>query len=136
MSRKKKVVIAGSASLQKKIQYWKDYWENRGYLVTDFPSPLSKENFLKEYPQIHKAFFKNIINSDVLFVANENKNGVKGYLGAESFAELCFGIVQNLIYHKKIKIILLQMPERTVPSYDEITLWLKLRWIKLHKKST
>jgi hypothetical protein len=28
---KKKLVIAGSASLQDKIEYWKSFWENKGF---------------------------------------------------------------------------------------------------------
>lgn len=66
---------------------------------------------------------------------NEDKNGVVGYLGAESFAEMCFGVAQNLIHNKNIEIILLQMPEKRVQSYDEINLWLKLKWIKLFNRS-
>jgi hypothetical protein len=46
----KKIVIAGSASLQEKVLYWKMFWENRGYCVTDYPVPINKENFLEEYP--------------------------------------------------------------------------------------
>ncbi len=65
---------------------------------------------------------------------NEDKNNIKGYLGAESFAEMCFGVVQNLIYNKNIEVMLLQMPERNVQSYDEIMLWLKLGWIKVYKE--
>ena len=63
---------------------------------------------------------------------NEDKNGIKGYIGAESFAELCFGVVQNFIYNKNIEIIILQMPDEKVQSYQEIVLWLKLGWIKLY----
>ena len=67
---------------------------------------------------------------------NEDKNNIVGYLGAESFAELCFGVVQNLIYNKNIEVILLQLPENKVQSYDEIDLWLKLNRIKLLKDSS
>ena len=107
----KKVVIAGSASLQEKVQFWKKYWEDKKCSVTDYPSPISEETFLEEYPQVHKDFFKNIIESDILFVMNEDKNDIQGYLGAESFAEMCFGVTQNLIHNKNIEVILLQMPE-------------------------
>ncbi len=131
---KKKVVIAGSASLQKKVQFWKKYWEDKDCSVINYPSTVPKETFLAEYPQVHKDFFKNIIESDILFVMNEDKNGIKGYLGAESFAEMCFGVAQNLIHNKKIEIMLLQTPEEKVQSYDEIKLWLKLGWIKPYKE--
>ena len=127
----KKLVIAGSASLPDKISYWKKYWENRDYQVINYPAPIPKESLIQEYPQVHSKFFQSILETDVLFVMNEDKKGLTGYLGAESFAEMCFGVTQNLINHKNIQIILLQMPEKSVQSFDEITLWLKLNWIEL-----
>lgn len=130
---KKKVVIAGSASLQEKSEFWKRYWEGMGCCVTDCPQPINKENFLEEYPEVYKVFFKNITEADTLFIMNEDRKGIVGYLGAESFAEMCFGVAQNLVYNKKLEIILLQKPGERVQSHEEITLWLKLGWIKLHK---
>ncbi len=128
-----KVIIIWSASLQIKVQFWRKYWKNKGYVVINYPFSISKKIFLEKYPQVHKNFFKNIIESDILFIMNENKNNIKGYIWAESFAEICFGVVQNLIYNKNIEIILLQMPEEKVQSYNEIQLWLKLGWIRLFK---
>lgn len=131
----KRVVIAGSASLPEKIQSWKKYWEDRGYCVTDYPVPINKENFLTEYPKVHTDFFQKITEADILFVMNEDKNGIVGYLGAESFAEMCFGVAQNLIYNKNIEVIILQKPSQRVQSYDEVILWLQLGWIKLFRKN-
>jgi len=129
----KKVVIAGSASLQEKVQDWKKFWEDKGYLVASYPAPIPKENFLEEYPKVHTEFFKNITEADILFIMNEDKKGVAGYLGAESFAEMCFGVAQNLVHNKNLEVMLLQMPDKRVQSYEEIVLWLKLGWIKLYK---
>lgn len=53
----KKVVIVGSASLQDKIQYWKKFWEDKGFSVINYPISISKETFLEEYPKIHMDFF-------------------------------------------------------------------------------
>lgn len=128
----KKVVIAGSSSLQNKFLYRKDIWEKKWYNVTNYPVPISKEGFLKEYPEVHKTFFKDIIEADILFIMNEDKNWVIGYIGAESFAEMSFGINQNLINNKSLEVILLKMPEVKVQSYEEINLWLQLNWIKLY----
>jgi regulatory protein YycH of two-component signal transduction system YycFG len=130
----KKVVIAGSSSLQEKIQYWKKFREDKGYLVINYPAPIPKETFLEEYPEVHRKFFKDITETDILFVMNEDKNNIIGYLGAESFAEMCFGISRNLIHNKNIEVILLQLPENKVQSYDEINLWLKLNWITILKE--
>ena len=130
----KKVVIAGSASLQKEIKHWISLWEHSGYEILDYPTPISPDNFLEEYPKAHANFFNNIEKADILFIMNENKNGITGYIGAESFAEMGFGVAQNLIHGKKIEIMILQVPESRVQSHEEIELWLKLGWIKLYRK--
>jgi len=128
---KKKVVIAGSASLQDKVKFWKKYWEKKGCEVINYPSEIKQDGFLEKYPKVHKKFFENINEADILFVMNEDKNGTKGYLGAESFAEMCYGVSQNLLNINNTEIILLQKPSSEVQSIDEINLWLKLKWIKL-----
>jgi len=132
---KKKLVIAGSASLQEKIKYWKSLWENNGFEVIDYPDAISAKTFIEDYPKVHKDFFRNIEKADIIFIMNENKNGITGYIGAETFAEMGYAVTQNLIHDKKLEVILLQMPEKSVASYDEIVLWLNLGWIKLLDKS-
>jgi len=125
-----KVVIAGSAKLQSEIQKWIQYWNSKdGYLVLDYPKAIPQDNFENLYPNVHKNFFKNIVDADVLFIANDQKNGINGYIGAETFAELGFGLAQKLVYEKNIKLILANMPTKEVACYDEIVLWKKLGWI-------
>ncbi len=65
---------------------------------------------------------------------NEDKNGLSGYIGAEVFAELLFGLSQKLVYKKEIELYILKMPSKEVSSYEEVTLWLKLGWIKIWKE--
>jgi hypothetical protein len=125
-----KVVIAGSASLQDEIQKWVQYWDSqKDCLVLNYPKVIPQDNFEELYPEIHKTFFKDINEADILFIANEKKNGINGYLGAETFAELSFGLTQKLINNKNIKLILANMPAKEVACYDEIVLWKKLGWI-------
>lgn len=125
-----KIVIAGSAKLQDKMNEWVEYWNNQdGCLVIDYPQVIPVDSFESLYPGRHKTFFKNITETDILFVANDLKNGIDGYIGAETFAELGFGLTQKLIYEKDIKLILAWMPSQEVACYDEIVLWLKLGWI-------
>ncbi len=127
-----KVVIAGSAGLQEGIQKWIQYWENKeGCSVINYPHEIPPDNFRGLYPEVHADFFKDITEADVLFVANEKKNGIEGYIGAETFAELAFGLAQNLVYGKKIKLILAHMPVKEIACYEEIVLWLKLGWVEL-----
>lgn len=130
----KKIVISGSAKLQKKVKYWKDYFEKNNYIVTDYPRNINENEFMQLYPNIHIDFFNNIIESDIFFLMNEDKNKISGYIGSESFAELTFALFQNLIYKKNIKIFILKMPSKKVHCYDEIYLWKKLGWIDIYKE--
>ncbi len=128
----KRVVIAGSASLQNKINKWIKYWKDKGYKVIDYPKPIV-EDFEAKYASIYREFMSNLRKADVLFIMNETKNNIQGYIGAETFAELSFGVILNQIDNKNIDIYLLQEPSSQVQSYDEINLWLKLGWIKILK---
>ena len=128
----KKIVIAGSAKLQKEINNWIQIFESNNYEVLDYPKKIEKEKFIKLYPNVHKSFFKCITKTDMLFIMNEDKDGKIGYIGAEAFAELAFGLAQKLLYNKDIDLIVLKMPSQDVQCYEEISLWLKLGWIKLY----
>ena len=128
---KSKVVISGSVSLWKRLLYWKEYWEKRKCEVLDYPRPITSNELLKEYPAVYENFYKNITQTEILFVANENKGEVQGYIGSATFAEIAFAIAQNIIYGKKIKILLLQEPSSKVSGYDEIMLWSKLGRIEI-----
>ena len=70
----------------------------------------------------------------MLFIMNEDKDGKIGYIGAETFAELAFGLAQKLVYNKKIELVILKMPSENIQCYEEIKLWLKLGWIKLYEE--
>lgn len=129
----KNVVIAGSVSLPTAVEKWVRYWsEQNGHLVTNYPKPVSETRFLEEYPQVHKDFFASLRNADILFVANEEKHGIPGYIGAEVFAEIAFAVALNLIADKHIEIILAQKPAEQVQAYEEIQLWSRLGWIHFH----
>jgi len=132
----KRVVIAGSSSHREEMRKWLDFWDQKaGYLVLDYPKPIDKAGLKNLYPEIFKDFFKNITLANVVFVANEDKKGIEGYIGAETFAELTFAVSQNLLYGKKIDIILAKMPSEKVQSFDEINLWLEIGWIRLFSKA-
>ncbi len=90
-----KVVIVGSVELQNNINYWKQKFSNNNYEVLDYPKKIKKEKFMELYPNIINSFFENITQADILFIMNEDKNGKIGYIGAESFAELAFGLAQK-----------------------------------------
>ena len=122
----KKVVIAGSVKLQQEIQNWRKFFINKGYEVLDYPKKIDETKFMEVYPNVHKEFFENITKTDMLFIMNEDKEGKLGYIGAESFAELTFGLAQKLVYNKNIELVVLKMPSKDVQCHEEIDLWLKL----------
>ena len=128
----KKVVISGSVKNQDQIQKWVKYWEEKdGYMVLDYPKLIPAEDFEEKYPDVYKDFFKNILEADVLFVANYEKNGIKGYIGPGVFAEINFVLVQKIIHNKDIKIVLAHNPSKEIQPYEEISLWIKLGWINI-----
>ncbi len=125
-----KVVIAGSVSSESEIQKWVEYWKKQeNCLVLNYPKSTPADQFDELYPEIHKKFFRDINDADILFIANYKKKGINGYIGAETFAELGFGLAKKLIENKNIKLILAQMPDKEVACYNEIVLWNKLGWI-------
>ena len=130
----KKITISGSAKLQDKINNWRDYFKKLEYEILDYPKPIDSKHFMELYPEIHRKYFENISNSDILFIMNEDKNGIEGYIGAETYAELAYAVIQNLNYGKNIDVVLLKMPSNKIQCYDEIKLWLELGWIKLYKE--
>ena len=73
----KKIVISGSSKLQEELITWKEYFEQKGYEVIDYPKQVSKEN-LKD---IYKSFYESLEKTDVLFLMNEERKGIKGYIG-------------------------------------------------------
>ena len=130
----KKVVIAGSAKLQKEIDNWIKKLTAKEYEILDYPRAIEQSRFMEFYPNVHTEFLDNITKADMLFVMNEDKNGKLGYIGYEAYAELLFGISQKLVYHKNIELVILKMPSEDIGCYEEISLWLKLGWIKLYEK--
>lgn len=127
----KKIVITGSAKLQNEVQKWKKFWEDKGFEILDYPKFLDQYNFLAEYKIAHPEFHRQLENADIQFVMNEDKNGVPGYIGYASFAEINYGVVRKINHHQSLDIILLKLPDSSLSCREEIDLWLQLGWIKL-----
>ncbi|MCH5166999.1 MAG: hypothetical protein J1F35_03815 [Erysipelotrichales bacterium] len=123
----KKIVISGSTKLEDKVNYWIDYFTNEGYIILDHPRLKNPDDL----PENYKNFYTALENTDVYFLLNEDKNGVRGYIGASATAEITYEVVQNLIHNKNIEIYLLNMPSKEVLSYDEIKFFLDMGWVKL-----
>ena len=130
----KKIVISGSSKLQDKVEYWINYFKNLNYEILDYPKYIEPSEYEKTLPIIYKDFYTALENTDVYFLMNEEKNGIKGYIGASSIAELTYVVILNLIHNKNIEIYILNMPSKEVSSYDEVKFWLNMGWIKLFDK--
>lgn len=128
----KKIVIAGSASLKDGNERWIEYWKlQEDYIITDYPQQIAQDRFLDEYPAVFQNFFSHLKDADILFVANEEKKEIPGYIGAEVFGEIVFAVALNKTGDRKIEVILANMPSEQIQAYEEIQLWLGLGWIKL-----
>ena len=100
----------------------------------DYPKKVEEENLMIDLPKIYTDFYTALENTDVFFVMNEEKNGIKGYIGASAIAELTYVVVLNLIHNKNIEIYILNMPSKEVSSYEEVKFWLDIGWIKLYNE--
>lgn len=130
----KKIVISGSSKLQDKVNYWIKHFEEKDYEILDYPKLIEQENYEKELPKVYEDFYTALENTDVFFLMNEEKKGIKGYIGASAIAELTYVVILNLIHHKNIEIYILNIPSEEVSSYDEVKFWLDMGWIKLFDK--
>lgn len=127
----KKIVISCSAKFQEEIKKWKKEFEEKGFEVINWPKEIDQSN-IHEYKTVHTKFFKSILEADMIFIINGEKNGIKGYVGAQTFAELSFAIIQNTIYNKGKEIYLLNEPGKEVQSYTELNTFIQLGWIKIY----
>ncbi len=129
----KKIIIAASAKFQDGILYWKNYFKEKGYKVINYPKKINQENEL-EYKTTYVNFLKSLNETDILFVVNEDKNNISGYIGAETFAELVFIVANNIVNNKSRQVWLLKMPSKNVQCYPEINNFIKLGWVKIFDK--
>ncbi len=131
----KKIVISGSSKLKDKVNYWLNYFKNENYEILDYPKACEQKDYEKELPKIYKSFYTALENTDVYFLMNEEKNGIKGYIGASAIAELTYVVILNLLHNKNIEIYILNMPSEELSCYDEVKFWLDIGWIKFFENN-
>ena len=130
----KKIVISGSSKLQNEVNYWLDYFKNKNYEILAYPIYVKQEEYQKELSEVYKEFYTAIEHTDEFFLMNEEKNGIKGYIGSSAIAELTYAVILNLIHNKNIDIYILNMPSKEISAYEEVKFWLDVGWIKLFNK--
>ena len=127
-----KRVIAGSAKFYKEVLEMKKELENNDYNVMDYPKNINV-NIEDEYKQAYERFYESLSKTDDLILFNLDKNGIEGYIGYESFAELSNLVVKKIQEDNNHKIYIYKMPSKEVGCYDEIKHFLKLGYIELFK---
>ena len=126
----KKLIISGSAKFQEKyLDLVKTF--SPKYDILDFPKIIHVVEFEKKYPEVLSNYYKNIEKSDIFLLANFDKNGVSGFIGAAAFAELSYAVIRKINYDQNIEIYLLQQPPEDFFAKDEISLWIKYDWVKI-----
>ena len=128
----RKIVIAGSAKFYKEALELKKELENNDYNVIDYPKNINV-NIEEEYKQAYERFYDNLSKTDDLILFNLDKNGIEGYIGYESFAELSYLVVKKIQVNNDHKIYIYKMPSKEVGCYDEIKHFLELGYIELYK---
>ena len=128
----RKIVIAGSAKFYKEELELKKELENNDYNVIDYPKNINV-NIEEEYKQAYERFYDNLSKTDDLILFNLDKNGIEGYIGYESFAELSYLVVKKLQENNNHKIYIYKKPSKEVGCYDEIKHFLELGYIEIFK---
>ena len=122
----KKVVISGSLINKNKIEYWVKFFTKKGYDVINYPKQTN-ENFIK----IYSNFYKSIDEADILFIVNEKKNNIDGYIGVSTYAELAYGIIRKIKDNKDIDIYVVNKP-----NIDEVNAWIDLNMVNIFDEKT
>ena len=128
----RKIVIAGSAKFYKEALELKKELENNDYNVIDYPKNINV-NIEEEYKKAYESFYESLSKTDDLILFNLDKNGIEGYIGYESFAELSYLVVKKLQENNNHKIYIYKMPSKEVGCYDEIMRFIELGYIELFK---
>jgi nucleoside 2-deoxyribosyltransferase len=118
-----KIAICGSMSASKKMMEIKDVLEKTGHVVElpkhaeQFASGKWKMESQKESAEsklkddLIRYHYELIENADAVLIVNEDKNGIKGYIGGNVFLEMGFAYILN----KKI-FLLNNIPEISYKS--------------------
>lgn len=129
----KKIVLAGSSKFIESIEKWKEFFLKKGYDVIGCTKRINAED-INSFNEAYISFFKALNMTDELFVVNLEKNGFKGYIGAETFAEISYIVSNNIIKNENKPIYLLNMPDEKLNCYYELNSFLKLGYIKIWDK--
>jgi len=120
-----KIALCGSLNFSEKMIKIKDELTNKGYEII-LPNSIQKiglknhedaenlkmnrKKYIEEIKPIYsKEHFKNIEKSDAILVVNEEKHGIKNYIGGATFSEIM------LAFHYDKKIFFLN----SIPKHEK-----------------
>lgn len=109
----KNIVLCGSMKVKDRILEVAEELKTMGFCVL-LPKECM-EGLPKEYAS--RKHFERIINEENTYVliVNAEKNGIKNYIGPNSFAEIAF----SFYFHKKIYLL----HDIYEPYADELSAW-------------
>jgi len=114
-----KITLCSSATFFDKLYSIKKALEEKGHTIllpsmTDFHSLKGSEGesaFAKIHHNLIRGHFKKIKESDAIYVANYDKNGIKGYIGGNTLIEI------GMAFDRKIPIFLMnEIPDDEIPD--------------------
>ena len=108
----KTIILCGSMKFKDKFYEIKDILENNGFNVL-LPEECLKGINKREASLAH--FNRIISNEGYILIINEEKNGIKNYIGPNSLCEIAFSF-----YHNKRIYLLNDIYE---PYKDELEAW-------------
>ena len=97
----RKIIIAGSAKFYNEVIEYKQEIEKNNYMVINYPKKIDVTNE-NEYKKTFENYYQDLDKTDDFLLLNLDKNGIKGYIGYESFAELVYVIVKNIKTNKNM----------------------------------
>lgn len=126
----------------KKIIEWKKKLESQGFEVEtplmyskyngDFHAIRDVEGNLEEFERYKriatKKHFQKIKESDILLVLNYDKNGIKNYIGGNTFAEIAYAYGLNICHNKNIEIYTVNPLPEDLPYSEELKAWKIRQW--------
>ena len=126
-SKRRKIVIAGSATFYKEAKEYKRRFEKKGYRVL---ACTERADAPRGWHEISKDFYGGLSKANDIFVLNLDKKGIKGYIGHEVFAEMSSMVVRKS-NGEDVNVFLHQWPDESCGCYDEIMEMAKRNWVKL-----
>lgn len=127
----RKIIISGSAFFYKEALELKEKLERKDYYVIDYPKKINNNEI--EYKKAFETFYDNLNKTDDMILLNLDKNEIQGYIGYESFAELCYLVIKKIRQNNNYKIYIYKMPSKEVGCYEEIKHFIELGYIEIYK---